>query len=84
MIPNTSDLYLTVPLLEMAERKFPKLMRHRTNREDALQVLRMVQWQTRGVNALAMAHDELVQLEIDLGLRIPAADVDVARQAQAA
>lgn len=79
-----NDPYLTVPLLEMAEREFPKLMRHRTNREDALQVLRMVQWQTRGQNALLVAYEELIQLEIDLGIRIPAADVDVARQAQAA
>ena len=80
---NKNDLYLTVPLLEMAERKFPKLMGHRTNREDALQVLRMVAWETRGQNALPVAYDELVQLEIDLGIRIPA-DSDVARQAQAA
>ena len=64
-------LYVAVPLLQMAEREFPKLMRHRTNREDALQVLRMVQWQTRGVNVTAAARAELRQLESDLGLRIP-------------
>jgi len=78
---SKNDAYLTVSLLQMAEQRFPKLMRHRTNREDALQVLRMVQWQTCGINALPMAYDELVQLEIDLGIRIPSADVDVARQA---
>ena len=75
-----NDLYLSVPLLEMAVRQFPKLMGHRTNREDALQVLRMVQWQTRGVNVFPVAYDELVQLEIDLGLRIPSY-VDAERQA---
>jgi len=78
---HKNDPYLTVPLLKLAEEKFPKLMRHRTNREDALQVLRMVQWQTKGNNALPVAERELVQLEVDLGLRIPAADVEVARQA---
>jgi len=83
MIPNKSDLYLTVLLIEMAEREFPRLMRHRTNREDALQVLRMVQWQTGGINPLPVAYEELVQLEIDLGLRVPSS-MDVARQAQAA
>jgi len=64
-------LYVAVPLLQMAEREFPKLMRHRTNREDALQVLRMVQWQTRGVNVAEAARKELRQLELDLGLRLP-------------
>ena len=78
---SKNDHYLTVSLLQMAEQRFPKLMGHRTNREDALQVLRMVQWQTRGINALPVAYDELVQLEIDLGIRMPSADVDVARQA---
>lgn len=76
-----NDPYLTVPLLEMAEREFPRLMRHRTNREDALQVLRMVQWQTGGVNPLPVAYEELTQLEIDLGLSIPSAPTTVARQA---
>lgn len=81
MMPNKNELYVSVPLVEMAHREFPKLMRHQTNREDALQVLRMVQWQTHGVNALPVAYDELVQLEIDLGIRTPFADMDVARQA---
>lgn len=64
-------LFVAAPLLQMAEREFPKLMRHRTNREDALQVLRMVQWQTRGVNVADAARKELTQLESDLGLRLP-------------
>jgi hypothetical protein len=74
-----NELYVAVPLIEMAERAFPKLMRHRTNREDALQVLRLVQWQTQGHNALAVASQELTQLEIDLGLRIPV-EMDAQRQ----
>lgn len=83
MVPRTNDLFLTPALLEMAEREFPKLMRHRTNREDALQVLRMVQWRTGGVNPLPVAYEELILLEIDLGLRLPST-ADVARQALAA
>jgi hypothetical protein len=77
---SKDGLYVSVPLIEMAVRKFPKLMGHRTNREDALQVLRMVQWQTHGTNALPVAYDELIQLEIDLGLRNPAV-VDAERLA---
>ncbi len=75
-----NELYVAVPLIEMAEREFPRLMRHRTNREDALQVLRLVQWQTKGHNALPVAYEELIQLEIDLGLRIPADQMDAQRQ----
>jgi len=71
-----NELYVAVPLIEMAEREFPSLMRHRTNREDALQVLRLVQWQTGGRNAFAVASRELARLEIDLGLRIPADEGD--------
>lgn len=77
---HKNELYVAVPLIEMAEREFPRLMGHRTNREDALQVLRMVQWQTQGLNALAEASRELLQLEIDLGLRLPADQRDVERQ----
>ena len=73
---DKNALYVAVPLIGLAEREFPKLMRHDTNREDALQVLRMVQWQTRGVNVIEAARTELTQLERDLGLRLPAV-VDV-------
>jgi hypothetical protein len=66
-----NDPYVSVPLVAIAEREFPRLMRHRTNREDALQVLRLVQWQTGGRNILPVLRRELIQLEIDLGLRIP-------------
>lgn len=70
MFPK-SEFYVSVPLVEMAEREFPNLMRHRTNREDALQVLRIAQWQTKGVEALVVARAELERLECDLGLSIP-------------
>lgn len=66
-----NDPYVSVPLVAIAEREFPRLMRHRTNREDALQVLRLVQWQTGGRNALLFMRRALTELEIDLGLRIP-------------
>ena len=68
---DKNALYVAVPLIGLAEREFPKLMRHDTNREDALQVLRMVQWQTRGVNVAEAARKELCRLELDLGLRLP-------------
>ena len=59
---------IDVSLLDMAEKEFPDLMRHPTNREDALQELALAQWATGGVDAIQAARDALAWLRYDLGL----------------
>ena len=59
---------VSVILLALAESEFPRLMEHRTNREDAIQTLALVQFATRGEHALEIARHALSWLEYELGV----------------
>jgi len=59
---------MVVPtLVEMAEREYPFLMRHPTNREDAMQVLAIASWETQGRDTVDTARSELARLARGLG-----------------
>jgi len=57
-----------VKLVEFAEREFPKLMKHRANREDALQTLHLVEHATKGKGAEDAARHALAWLEYELNV----------------
>ena len=58
---------LSAPMLELADREFPFLMRHPTNREDAIQVLTISAWETQGGDVVEAVRSGLSQLARDLG-----------------
>ncbi len=58
----------SVSLVEFAEREFPKLMKHRTPREDALQTLLLVEHATKGEGAQDAARHALAWLEYELNV----------------
>ena len=62
---------INVSLLELAGREFPRLWNHRTNREDALQTLFLVQFATNGDGTPEAARSALAWLEYELGV-VPA------------
>jgi hypothetical protein len=55
-------------LVELAEREFPRLMRSRNNREDALQTLALTEHATQGEGAVDHARHALAWLEYELGV----------------
>ena len=59
---------INVSLLELAEHEFPRLWNHRSNREDALQTLLLVQFATNGDGASEAARIALAWLEYELGV----------------
>ncbi|HTF57422.1 MAG TPA: hypothetical protein VK661_09340 [Planctomycetota bacterium] len=60
---------VSAPLLELADREFPFLMRHPTNREDAIQVLAITSWETQGRDTVEAARTQLSELARGLGYR---------------
>jgi hypothetical protein len=60
--------HLPRSLRRFAQEKFPRLMEHPTNREDALQTLALVHHMSHGVGELRLARRALIWLEYELGI----------------
>lgn len=62
---------VNVSLLDLAEREFPRLWTNRTNREDVLQTLLLIQFAADGNETIETARTALAWLEYELGV-VPA------------